>query len=56
MMRWIAMRIVPGMLLGALSSTVFAQAWPAKPVRLMVTKAARSATDTVSRYYADKLG
>lgn len=56
MMRWISMRIVPGVLLGAASITVFAQAWPAKPVRLMVTQAAGSATDTVSRYYADKLG
>ena len=56
MKRRLAMRIVPVVPLGTASFTAFAQAWPAKPVRLMVTKAARSATDTVSRYYADKLG
>lgn len=56
MMDWIAVRIVSAVLLSALPVTVFAQTWPAKPIRLMVTQAAGSATDTISRYYADKLG
>lgn len=47
-MRRLAMRIVPGVPLGTASFTAFAQAWPAKPLRLMNTKAAGSATDIQS--------
>jgi tripartite-type tricarboxylate transporter receptor subunit TctC len=46
---------VTGLILSGVSLNALAQ-WPTKPVRLMVTQAAGSATDTVSRYYADKVG
>ena len=58
MMRWIrCVPVIPVILLSTMTGTALAQAWPsAKPLRLMVTQAAGSATDTVARYYADRLG
>ena len=59
MMRWIRFvpMVLPVILLSTTTGAALAQAWPsAKPLRLMVTQAAGSATDTVARYYADRLG
>ncbi len=48
-----ALALVPLSL--ALAGTVHAQAWPAKPVRIIVGYAAGGATDTVARLVAQKL-
>ena len=41
--------------LASLPLPALSQSWPVKPIRLIATQGAGSATDTVGRYYADKL-
>lgn len=46
-------KIVIGLTLAACSATSFAQAWPTKPVRLVVGFSAGGPTDVVARAFAD---
>jgi len=50
------MKRLAAALLALLSTQVLAQAWPAKPVRVIVSLPAGSATDIVGRAFSERLG
>ena len=55
-MRHTLFRVTAAMALAALTGTTLAQAWPAKPIKLLIPLAAGGATDRAARLLADKLG
>ena len=59
MKQWAASMACFGALIlvvGSLSNSATAQAWPAKPIRILIAQALGSATDVVSRVVANRLG
>ena len=45
-----------GLLALGVSNTAMAQAWPGKPIRIVIAQALGSATDVVSRVVGNRLG
>ncbi len=48
--------LIPGLILaGGLSNPALAQAWPSKPIRIVIAQAPGSATDVISRVVGNQL-
>ena len=60
MKQWVGLVVgilIPGLILapGGLSNPALAQAWPSKPIRIVIAQAPGSATDVISRVVANPL-
>jgi tripartite-type tricarboxylate transporter receptor subunit TctC len=61
MKKWVGFVVgiaVPGLVImaGGVSKSAVAQAWPSKPIRIVIAQAVGSATDVVSRVVGNRLG